>query len=63
MIYQFFFSIQEGRSLGKQRGCPLALNFDAKKSGSEAERAFELPYFSPRQAVIKIIVRGGNTDK
>ena len=34
-----------------------------KISRSEAERAFELSYFSPRQAVIKIIVQGDNTDK
>ena len=44
---------------GSNERCPLTLNFDAKNSRSEAERAFELPYFSPRQAVIK----GGNTDK
>ena len=34
-----------------------------KKSRSEAERAFELPYFSPPPAVIKLTVQGGNTDK
>ena len=34
-----------------------------KSSRSKAELAFELPYFSPRQAVIKIIVQGGNTGK
>ena len=54
------FAIPGGRS---NERCPLTLNFDVKKSRSEAERAFELPYFSPRQAVIKIIVQGGNTDK
>ena len=43
---------------------PLTSNFDAKKkSRSEAERAFELPYFGPRPAVIKLIVQGRNTDK
>ena len=30
-----------------------------KNSLSEAERAFELPYFGPRPAVIKLIVQGG----
>ena len=34
-----------------------------KSSRSEAECAFELPYFGPRPAVIKLIVQGGNTDK
>ena len=34
-----------------------------KTSRSEAERAFELPYFSPPRAVIKLTVQGGNTDK
>ena len=33
-----------------------------KKSRSDAERAFELPYFSPRQAVTKIIAQGADTD-
>ena len=32
-------------------------------SRSEAERAFELPYFDPRPAVVKLIVQGSNTDK
>ena len=42
--------------------CPLTSNFDAKNSRSEAERAFELPYFGRRPAEIKLIVQGGNTD-
>ena len=57
------FTIPGGRSRGGNERCPLTSNFDAKNSGNEAERAFELPYFSPRQVVIKIIVQGGNTDK
>ena len=34
-----------------------------KHARSEAERAFELSYFSPHPAVIKLIVQWGNTDK
>ena len=34
-----------------------------KNSRSDAEHAFELPYFSPRQAVAKIIVQEVNTDQ
>ena len=49
---------QGDRVGGNNKRCPLTLNFDAKNSRSEAEGAFELPYFSRRQAVIKIIVQG-----
>ena len=48
---------------GSNKRCPLTLNLMQKNSQNEAGRAFELPYFSTRQAVIKIIVQGGNTDK
>ena len=48
---------------GSNERCPLTSDFDAKNSRSEAERSFVLPYFSPRPAVIKLIVQGGNTDK
>ena len=34
-----------------------------KSSRSDAERTFELLYFSPRQAVTRIIVQGANTDQ
>ena len=43
------FAIPGGRSRGKQEGCPLTSNFDAKNSQSEAERAFELPFLSSVQ--------------
>ena len=61
-IYQFL-PFQGDEVGGSIERCLLTLNFDAKSSQSEAELAFELPYFSPRQAVIKIIVQGANTDK
>ena len=48
----------------RNKCCLLMSNFDAnKRSRSEAEGAFELPYFGPRPAVIKLIVQGSNTDK
>ena len=48
---------------GSNECCPLTSNFDAKNSRSEVECGFELPYFGPRPAVIKLIVQGGNTGK
>ena len=63
--YLSVFAIPGERSLVKQRA--LSANiiklWCKKNSRSEAERAFELLYFSNRQAVIKIIVQGGNTEK
>ena len=59
-----FLPFQGDKVLLSNERCLLTLNFDAKNnSRSEVERAFELLYFSNRQAVIKIIVQGGNTDK
>ena len=57
------FTIPGGRSRGKQRALSANIRLRCKKFRNEAEHASELPYFSPRQAVIKIIVQGGNTDK
>ena len=34
-----------------------------KNPESDAERAFELPYFSPHWAATKIIVHWANTDQ
>ena len=62
MIYQFLPS-QGDEVGGSNECCPLTSSFNAKNSPSEAEPAFELPYFGPRPAVIKLIVKGGNTDK
>ena len=42
-------AIPEGRSRGKQQGLSANIKLDAKNSQSEAERALELPYFSPVQ--------------
>ena len=61
-MYQFL-PFQGDEFGGSNEHCPLTSDFDAKNSRSEAERAFVLPYFSPRPAVIKLIVQGGNTDK
>ena len=59
------FAIPEGRSRGKQRVLSANIKLWSKKIHDvhEAERAFELQYFGPRPAVIKLIVQGGNTDK
>ena len=61
-MYQYLL-FQGDEVGGSNEHCPRTLNFDGKNSRNEAESAFELPYFSPRQAVIKIIVQEGNTDK
>ena len=61
MICQFL-PFQGDEVGGSDERCPRTSNFDAKKnSRSEAECAFEMPYFSPCPAVIKLIVQGGNT--
>ena len=49
---------------GSNGRCPLTSSFDAKKnSRSEAERAFDCHILAPRQAVIKLIVQEGDTDR
>ena len=57
------FAISGGRSRGKQRALSANFKLMQKNSRSEAELAFEMPYFNPRPAVIKLIVQGGSTDK
>ena len=57
------FAIPGNEVGGSNECCLLTSDFDAKKSRSETERAFELPYFGPRPAVIKLIVQRGNIDK
>ena len=57
------FAIPGGRRRGKQRALSAKIKLWCKNSQSDAERAFELPYFSLRQAVTKIIVQGANTDQ
>ena len=57
------FTIPGDEVGGSKERCRLKLNFDAKNSRSDAENAFELPYFSPHRAVTKIIVHWANTDK
>ena len=52
-----------GSIRGSNVRCPLTSNFDAKKFTKWSRARFWLPYFSSRQAVIKLIVQGGNTDK
>ena len=51
-----FLPFQGDEFGGGNKRCPLTSDFEAKKF---TERAFVLPYFSPRPAVIKLIVQRG----
>ena len=54
----------KGTKSGKQRALSANIKLWCQKnSRSEAKGRFWLPYFSPRQTLIKLIVQGGNTDK